>query len=47
MNGRFYIYARMYRQPEKGEKIDKATSKVKQKTAKKKTKKKTAARCNT
>lgn len=47
MNGRFYIYARMYRQPEKGEKIDKATSKIKQKTAKKKAKKKTAARCST
>lgn len=47
MNGRFYIYARMYKQPQEGEKIDKATSKIKQKTAKKKAKKKTAARCST
>lgn len=47
MNGRFYIYARMYKQPQEGEKIDKATSKIKQKTAKKKTKKKTVARCGT
>lgn len=31
MNGRFYIYARMYKQPQEGEKIDKATSKIKQK----------------
>lgn len=47
MNGRFYIYARMYKKPQEGEKIDKATSKIKQKTAKKKAKKKTAARCST
>ena len=39
MNGRFYIYARMHKQLEKREKIGKATSKIKQKTAKKKAEK--------
>lgn len=40
-------YQKMLTDLEEGEKIDKATSKIKQKTAKKKTKKKTVARCGT